>query len=244
MSTQEGRFVRRNYFVRKGFQLRFSLLVFITTLVIAVIAVWTTYTTTWEEISSQVKNQQFYNKINNVYTNVPDNNNAAMINSIIIVEFADIFDRVSGVLLLRIMIGAFVLFILSIFASHKIAGPLSRMENAARSLELGDLSVGIGNLRPGDELDDLAKALEGAIVKLRGLMVRYREMANRLTELANEITLYQAGGKSASEESSKLIKELEVVSNQLVTEMSYFNTKKLEIEDKQSAINTGKIAHY
>lgn len=244
MSAQEGKFVRKNYFVRKGFQLRFSLLVFVTTLVIAVIAVWTTYITTWEEISLQVENQQFYNKINTVYAKDPGGNNGSMINSIIVVEFADIFDRVSGILLLRILVGAFVLFVLSIFVSHKIAGPLCRMENAAHSLESGDLSIGIGQLRPGDELEDLARALDGAISKLRGLMDRYREMATKLTELANKITSYQEGGKSATEESSKLIKELEVVSNQLFTEMNYFNTKKKEIEDKQAEINTGKIAHY
>ncbi len=244
MSTQEGKFVRKNYFVRKGFQLRFSLLIFVTTLVIAVIAVWTTYITTWEEISDQVENQQFYNKINAVYAKDPGGNNGAMINSIIVVEFADIFDRVSGVLVLRILIGAFVLFVLSIFASHKIAGPLCRMENAVRSLENGDLSVGIGQLRPGDELEDLARALDGAISKLRGLMDRYREMATKLAELANKITSYQEGGKSATQESSKLIKELEVVSNQLFTEMSYFNTKKKEMEDKRAEIHKGKIAHY
>jgi len=244
MSALEGKFVRKNYFVRKGFQLRFSLLVFITTLVIAVIAVWTTYITTWEEISNQVENQQFYNKINTVYAKDPGGHNGAMINSIIIVEFADIFDRVSGILLLRILIGAFVLFILSIFASHKIAGPLCRMENTANALAGGDLSGGIGKLRPGDELDDLARALDGAISKLRGLMDRYRDMATKLTELANKITSYQEGGKSATQESSKLIKELEVVSKQLFIEINYFSVKKKEIEAKRAVVDTDKIAHY
>jgi methyl-accepting chemotaxis protein len=244
MAANEGQFVRRNYFVRKGFQMRFSVLVFITTLAIAVIAVWTTYVTTWQQVSDQVANQQFYNKINNVYAKTPGIDNSAMVNSIVVVEFADIFDRVSGVLIIRMMIGAFILFVFSIFASHKIAGPLLRMENVARSLENGDLSIGIGQLRPGDELTDLARALDGAISKLRGLMDRYREMTIRLTELASKITSYQEGGKSATAESSKLIKELEVVSNQLFTEMNYFNTKKQEIADKQSAAQTGKIQHY
>lgn len=237
-------FSRRNYFVRKGFQLRFSVLIFITTLVIAVIAVWTTYITTWQEISDQVNNQQLYNKINNVYAQNPTGNHATIVNSIIVVEFADIFDRVSGALVVRMLIGAFILFVLSIFASHKIAGPLCRMENAARSLENGDLSIGIGQLRPGDELEGLARALDGAIAKLRGLMDRYRDMATRLTDLANKITSYQEGGKSATEESSKLIKELEVVSSQLFTEMNYYNTKKQEIEEKQSKEKIRQIKHY
>lgn len=244
MAAQRGKFLRKNYFVRKGFQLRFSLLVFVTTLAIGVIAIWTTYITTWQEISLQVENQQFYNKINDIYEKNPGADNASMINSIVVVEFAEIFDRVSSTLVIRMLIGSFVLFILSIFASHKIAGPLYRMERAARAIERGDLSVEVGSLRPGDELDDLARAIDGAISKLRGLMGRYREMATKLTDLATKITSYQEGGKSASDESSKLIKELEVVSNQLVTEMSYFKTKKQELDDKQSKIQKGQITHY
>jgi methyl-accepting chemotaxis protein len=244
MAEEQGKFLRKNYFVRKGFQLRFSIVVFVVTLVICVIAVWTTYITTWQEISAQVENQEFFSKIDNVYQKDPAGDNAAMVNSIIVVEFAQIFDRVSGSLILRMLIGAFVLFVLSIFVSHKIAGPLFRMENAAKALERGDLSVNISNLRPGDELEDLARAIDAAITKLRGLMERYRQMAVKLTDLASKINSYQEGGQNATVESTQLIKELEVVSSQLVTEMNYFKTKKQEIQETQEVLMRGKITHY
>ena len=244
MGGGKTKFLRKNYFIRKGFQLRFSILIFVVTLAISAIAVWTTYITTWQEISAQIQNHQFFDKIDNVYQKSPDTDNSVMINSIIVVEFSEIFDRVSGALMVRMLIGAFVLFVLSIFASHKIAGPIYRMEKAAKAVEDGDLCASVSQLRPGDELEDLARAIDGAISKLRGLMSRYREMAGRLTELASEINSYQEGGKNASAESCELIKELEVVSSQLVTEMNYFKTKKQEIEEKCKTSKKGEISHY
>ncbi|MBU4304736.1 MAG: HAMP domain-containing protein [Candidatus Omnitrophica bacterium] len=231
--ADRGAYVRKNYFVRKGFQLKFSLIIFITTLVISVIAIWTTYITTWSEISTLVQSREFVNKIDNVYKNGIDEKSAGMINSIVVLEFAEIFSRVSNILVLRLIAGSFVLFILSIFVSHKIAGPISRMEKAAHAIENGDLSVDLSTLRAGDELADLARAIDGAIVKIRFLMQRYREMATKLTELAVKISAYEDGGKGASEESTKLIRELEVVSSQLVTEMNFFRTKKQEVEEVQ-----------
>jgi methyl-accepting chemotaxis protein len=238
-------FTRRNYFINKGFQLRFGFLIFVTTFVISVIAVWTTYITTWHEISSQIQGESFHEQINAVYEKNPGGErNAAMINAVVVVEFAEIFDRVSSALVLRLLVGAFVLFVLSIFISHKIAGPLFRIENAAHSLLAGDLSVDLGKLRAGDELAELSRAINAAIAKIRTLMIRYRDMAGKLTDLAAKIATYKEGGQSASEESAQLICELEVLSHQLVTEMNYFKIKKSEIEEKLDAQKKEEITHY
>ncbi len=244
MDQEKGKFVRRNYFINKKLQLKFSVLIFITTLVIGIIAVWTTYVTTWNEVAKRVQEKQFYAHINSVYEKSGNKNNAEMVNAVIVVEFSEIFDKVSSSLVLRLLIGSFILFILSIFASHKIAGPLYRLENAAQSICDGDLSVDISKLRDGDELTDLAKAINGAITKLRMLIDRYRNMAGKLTELASKISSYEEGGKAASEESGRLIKELEVVSNQLVTEINYFTTKKITAEKKEEISQDEGITHY
>lgn len=246
MGKEKEQFMRKNYFVNKSLQLKISFLIFITTCVIGVIAVWTTYITTWNEISSRFHRRQFYERINDVYKKgVSNEDKAAMINAIIIVEFSEIFDHVSSTLVLRILISSFFLFVLSIFASHKIAGPLFRMQSAANSIREGNLSVDLSKLRAGDELKELAWAINGAIAKLRQLMERYRSMANKLTDLASKIALYNQGGQEASEESARLIKELEVVSNQLVTEMNYFKTKKEQIDNKiKKEEEQGRIKHF
>lgn len=226
MSEKQERFVRKNYLIRKGFQIRFSLMIFITTFVIGVIAIWTTYITTWNELTTQVQSRQFYEKIRTSYEQNQDENNAAMINSLIVVEFSDIFEKVSAVLVLRLLVGAFLLFLLSIFASHKIAGPLHRMESAAYAIQKGDLSIDLSKLRAGDELTDLAYAINGAIEKLRSLMNKYRDMAQKLTELASKMSACEEGQKSTTEETAHLLKELQVVSSQLLAEINYFTTSK------------------
>lgn len=226
MNKEKRKFVRRNYFVYKGFQLRFAATIFIATFIVSVIAVWTTYVTTWNELAQEVKSQTFYNRIKSAYDkNQEESKNMEMMNSIITVEFSEIFDQVSGTLLLRLLIGSLVLFVLSIFVSHKIAGPLYRIKNAADAIQDGDLSVDLTNLRAGDELTELAQTINGAIVKLRKLLNRYRDMAKKMAELASEISVYKEGGKVASAESTRLINELEQISGQLVTEINYFKTQ-------------------
>jgi len=242
MANETGKYSRRNYFVHKGFQVKFSLIVFITAFVIGIIAIWTTYITTWNEVTTQVQSKQLYERIKTVYDKKQiEEDGAGMINALVVVEFSEIFDRVAGVLVLRLLVGSFFLFLLSIFVSHKIAGPIYRMENAAQAIGNGDLSVDLSKLRNGDELAELARSIDGAVKKLRGLMERYKEMALKLSELTGKISSYQEGGQSASSESQQLIKELEVVSTQLVTEINYFKTPK-----KKSSSQTGKddITHY
>ncbi len=246
MSEAQPKFQRKNYFIRKGLQLKFSAIIFIATFVIGIISIWTTYITTWNQISTQIQSKNFYQQLQTVYEEKTDSSQkAAMINSLIIVEFSKIFDNVSSALILRLLIGALLLFILSIFVSHKIAGPIFRMENAAQSVRDGDLSVDLSKLRAGDELKDLARAINGAISKLRMLMERYRDMAGKLNDLAAKISVYKEGGQSASEESAQLIKELEVVSSQLVTEMNYFKTKRDELKEKiKDEKDKGDISHF
>ncbi len=233
MSNGQGKYLRRNYLIRKGFQIRFSFLIFITTFVIGVIAVWTTYITTWNELTTQVQSKQFYEKIRSTYNSSDELRNADMINSLIIVEFSKIFERVSVVLVMRLLVGSFLLFVLSIFASHKIAGPLYRMENAANSIQRGDLTVDLSQLRAGDELGDLAAALNGAFSTLRTAMDRCRDAAGQLARLTTQIAKNKKQGKAGSEDFSRQISQMEVLANKLVTETSRFATLKSK-QEKQT----------
>ncbi|MCG2711165.1 MAG: methyl-accepting chemotaxis protein [Candidatus Omnitrophica bacterium] len=230
MSNDQGKYLRRNYLIRKGFQIRFSFLIFITTIVISIIAVWTTYVTTWNELTTQVQSKQFYEKIRMTNNINNEAQNAAMINSLIVVEFSEIFERVSIVLVMRLLVGSFLLFVLSIFASHKIAGPLYRMENAANSIKRGDLSVDLSKLRAGDELGDLAAALNGAILTLRVTMDRLRDAAGQLAGLMLQFSANKKKGKTEIEEFNKLSSQMEVVVNKLVTETGRFTTVKSKQE--------------
>jgi len=234
MSRTKPKFMRRNYIVHKGFQLRFAVAIFIVTFIVSVIAVWTTYVTTWNEVANQVQTKRFYNRIQSVYDKgVDEDSSVAMLNSVITVEFSEIFDRVSSALILRLLVGALAIFILSIFASHKIAGPIHRIKNAAHSIRDGDLSVDLGSLRAGDELIELAQAVDEAVAKLRKLLGRYRERAQKLSEIAAKMSEQKKTKAGVSAEYLQLMNELEIISSQLVTEMNYFGTKKSKHDNEE-----------
>ncbi|MCM8812958.1 MAG: hypothetical protein NC924_03355, partial [Candidatus Omnitrophica bacterium] len=63
---------RRNFFVNKSFQFRFGIIIFVAMLVAGVIAFWTSYVTTYEEISRQMSSSTFFRQIDHIYTTQSD----------------------------------------------------------------------------------------------------------------------------------------------------------------------------
>jgi methyl-accepting chemotaxis protein len=58
------------------------------------------------------------------------------------------------------------IFAAGIFISHRIAGPMYRLERSADALSHGDLSVNF-NIRKSDEMHEMAESLEGMVESLR-----------------------------------------------------------------------------
>ena len=79
-------------------------------------------------------------------------------------------------LAVRLLLITPLVILVSIFLSHKIAGPIYRIEKFLKSIANGDLSAKL-RLRKNDELQDLADAinemtndLENRVNKLKGLV--------------------------------------------------------------------------
>ncbi|MCP4649691.1 MAG: methyl-accepting chemotaxis protein [PVC group bacterium] len=227
MAKKNNSFIRRNYFVLKGFQVRFSIIIFIATLVISLIAVWTTYVVTWNEINIHVESQNFAEKLRVHYSQGQGiGENIELVNAIFAVEFSDVFDRVSKSLMIRLLASSLVLFVLSIFASHKMAGPIYRMANVAKAIREGNLTVDLSRLREGDEFTELADELNGAIIKLRSSVNRCKQMAGKLSTMSGKLVVHSKENKGIPDKAAKTIKEMEDIANKLVAEIDYFKTKK------------------
>lgn len=69
-----------------------------------------------------------------------------------------------------------------VFLSHRIAGPLYRLEKTAAAIGNGDLSLQI-RLRNGDELKALAKSMDGMVGDLHARVQQIREQTQRLQEI-------------------------------------------------------------
>ncbi len=148
---------RRNYYIKKKFQrnfiLKFCTLVVIGSLISGLIIYGmsrTTVTTTFENSRLTIKSTADY-----ILPTV-------LLSSVVVI----------------ILIGVATIFI-TLFTSHKIAGPLYRMEKDVGEVASGNLRVRF-NLRSGDELKALAVSLDVMAQALKGRIAEMKSILNEL----------------------------------------------------------------
>jgi methyl-accepting chemotaxis protein len=99
-------------------------------------------------------------------------------------KLSDIFDMVNSILMRWIVVFILAIAILSIFVSHKIAGPVFRLEETSKMIASGDLTQQI-TLRQGDELKDLQEAFNQMSDSLRKMVAKDREVIEKLVVTGN-----------------------------------------------------------
>lgn len=151
---------RRTYLIKTGLQLRYMGIIISTMLMVAFGVGWIIYHTSWSKIA-----------------NTPD---------LTLDKLSLIFDSVNGILMRWIVVFVFIIAILSIFVSHKIAGPVYRLEETTRIIASGDLTYQV-NLRQGDELQDLQEAFNKMSDSLRNMVAKDREIIERLILAGNKL---------------------------------------------------------
>ncbi|MGM0598416.1 MAG: HAMP domain-containing protein [Candidatus Rifleibacteriota bacterium] len=151
---------RRTYLIKTGLQLRYMGIIISTMLMVAFGVGWIIYHTSWSQIA-----------------NTPD---------LTLDKLAMIFDSVNGLLTRWVVVFVFIIAILSIFVSHKIAGPVYRLEETTRIIASGDLTYQV-NLRQGDELRDLQEAFNKMSDSLRSMVAKDREIIDRLILAGNKL---------------------------------------------------------
>ncbi|MFZ2960935.1 MAG: methyl-accepting chemotaxis protein [Candidatus Ozemobacteraceae bacterium] len=148
-----GKHRRRTFLIKTGLQLRYMGIIVSTMLLVAFGVGWIIYYTSWSRISD-----------------TPD---------LTVDKLATIFDEVNGLLIKWTLFFTFLIAVLSVFVSHKIAGPVYRFERWASILASGDLTHRV-KLRQGDELFDLQDAFNRMSESLRGMIGKNREVISRL----------------------------------------------------------------
>ncbi len=84
---------------------------------------------------------------------------------------------VNRALLPKMIILVAIIFVGGIFVSHRIAGPMYHFEKSARAIRDGDLSVNF-NVRKTDEMKDAALSLEEMVESLRKDMKEVKALAD------------------------------------------------------------------
>ena len=97
--------------------------------------------------------------------------------------------------------------ILSIFITHKIAGPLVRFERLAESISDGNMTIRV-KLRKGDDLHELAEDFNQMADKLESLLINidteHKKLSSHITDLRRELTARSISEQTVQELATKI----------------------------------------
>ncbi len=188
---------RRNYFVEKKFQTKYILLTILLLL---------TYTLMFVTII-------FAPYILTLYFDYPLSEKTDAARALLLLH-AKIWPWIGGII---IFFGA-----VSIFISHKIAGPLFRLKKSLDRITEGDLDVVI-KLRKWDDLKDLAEHINMLVAELRTFVITLRNDYGLLSEYITELER-AIDAKILTEESGReIIKKVQESRKNIENALKKFN---------------------
>lgn len=199
MTKRDGQNRRRNYFIKKRFQasfiLKFCLLLILACLIVSAFSYLLTEkttTTSFENLRLTVKSTSDF-----ILPVLISSSLAAMV----LVSLATI--------------------VIVLFISHRIAGPLYKLEKSLVEMGKGDLTVDV-HLRQADEIKVLADVLNKAVRDIREPLAASKTKADELeAETAAVKSALRAKGLS-DEEIDRATKPLEKKIQQVKHSLSYF----------------------
>ena len=190
---------RKNYFIEKRFQLKYMLLTMILLLVysfIFVIIIFAPYMLT-------------------LYFDYPLAEKAEAARALLLLN-ARVWPGIGVVILL---FGA-----VSIFISHKVAGPLFRLKKTLSQVTEGNLNV-VVKLRKWDDLQDLADHLNILIEELRTFVITLKNDYDLLSEYILELE-HKIETKLLTEESGReIINKVQASRKNIEAALDKFNIK-------------------
>lgn len=151
---------RRIFLIKTGLQLRYMGILIACMLTVALGVGWIIYHTSWSQI-----------------VNTPD---------LSLDKLYIIFENVNRQLTWWILGFIAVIAALSLFVSHKIAGPVYRLEETTKLIASGDLTHQV-HLRQGDELSDLQDAFNAMSESLSKMVYKDREIIERLAKTGDSL---------------------------------------------------------
>ena len=181
------KFKRSRYLIKLGLQMRYMGVILMALMLVSMIVGWTIYYTIWQQISD------------------PGLTNEQLI---------DIFMRGNEILMWKMVVAIIFICFVSIFVSHKIAGPVYRFEQSAKIIANGDFSYRI-RLRKGDELHELAQAFNGMTESLESIVKENNKVLEHINKIVDRARDGFNKKSLSSEEKKKLLEDLNLVQEEL-----------------------------
>ena len=144
------RIFRRTFLIKKGLQFRYIGVIFALVLLASIVSGYTVFITGWSLLGEKLANVYPQGRLIQVF-------------------------RMANVALVRnLLLVSPLIFVLSLLFSHKIAGPLYRIEKSVHDISKGNLALKI-KLREGDELWTLADIINNMTENLNKSMASSKE---------------------------------------------------------------------
>ena len=140
---------RRHYLIATRFQLRFALQILLLLIFTSVVIGWTVYYSVWHASEGQLHRLVGAERIDQADA----------------LQFRQAIQKELGEkVLFRLLILIFIAFVFTVFATHRMAGPLRHMEKHLQARLRGERAEPI-RLRKTDEFQELADLINKAMQK-------------------------------------------------------------------------------
>lgn len=163
MSQQERTYKRKQYFIKKDFQFKFILKFCFIILIGTILSTGLLFLFSQDTLTSSFQQSRLVIK----------NTSLAILPALIYINLITL-----GLITLATIV-------ITLFVSHKIAGPLFRFEKELKEIEEGDLTKSI-KLRKKDQAADLADSLNKMTAGLHEKVLDIRTMVEHLIEAASK----------------------------------------------------------
>ncbi|MGA1865753.1 MAG: hypothetical protein ACMUHX_11915 [bacterium] len=199
MTNQKPRYRRKTYFIQKVFQAKF-ILAFLLLVV----------------IGSIVSGIILYTKANTYLGYEYGRAHIKLEKTGEILQPALFISYGIGVVLI-----GFATIILTIFISHKIAGPLYRFERSAEEIGKGNLTL-VTQLRESDQAKDLASAFSRMTSDLRKKLLEIDSSSKEIDQIAEDLNSVIHDKSPDIKEIRDKLNNLKQMSNSLVQTLKFF----------------------
>ena len=221
----ETTYKRRNYLINKKFQFKYTASIVAMLLVVMLVSGFGLYMGMWGSIIENFSKFKVSQNLENV-KRITDYENARYKRGDYRLEkifreaellstqekdaLKGALQSVNRSLVPKIIILAALIFLAGIFFSHKLAGPMYRIEKSAEAIQHGDLRVNF-KIRKGDEMRDAAGALEGMVGTLHEDIKKMKAESIALEERINLLTERGAIPKEESNRLKEILKSIDSV---------------------------------
>lgn len=122
-------------------------------------------------------------------------------------SLAPAISQFNAIIVVKLALYLVLMLLISLYVSHRFAGPIYRFEKSAQIVSSGDLTHRV-SLRTGDELTELQEEFNGMLASLQALVQKDRNLAQHLAERLGGLVkkLPDDGASAAAREELKSLK--------------------------------------